>query len=473
MQKVVILSLIMSLCFSFSLSFSNEKKPEELSVISDLIVRDPDGRTEWIEEYEKLTGLKLDMYNSCYCYYQDKLKILFAAGVVKDIVEIPPDLYPLLASQKALYPLDDFISKSQVMKSVNMKYVEACRAPDGKIYGFPLAAGPGCVTYIRKDWLNKLGLNMPETWDELYTVMSVFTNKDPDGNGKNDTFGYTISFDMPNRKFDYYNRNIMQEAHFDFTKKSKKWIDGFTEPEMIPAIERFKKIYKEGIIDKEFFTNRTTAARAKFIDGKAGIYENWSGLWAELIEKGIKDNLIPNASFDVMKPIKGAGYISRMGPVTGIYAKSKYPESAFKYWIEMQVDKGAGQTLFVYGVRGVNYDIIDGKMKFLPTKSNPKELFTKAYIDPEFIINDWTLPIPFESELRLKSREILKNNSEIEGFIFGGVYFDKYSYEILKLKQQLFVKMVTEELSIEEGMKQYNEKVKDFKMAEIIKEINR
>ena len=45
--------------------------------------------------------------------------------------------------------------------------------------------------FIRKDWLAKLGLDMPQTWEELYEVCHAFTYNDPDGNGVNDTYGLT------------------------------------------------------------------------------------------------------------------------------------------------------------------------------------------------------------------------------------------------------------------------------------------
>ena len=38
--------------------------------------------------------------------------------------------------------------------------------------------------YIRKDWLEKLGLEEPKTVDELYNVLVTFRDKDPNGNGK-------------------------------------------------------------------------------------------------------------------------------------------------------------------------------------------------------------------------------------------------------------------------------------------------
>ena len=44
---------------------------------------------------------------------------------------------------------------------------------------------------VRQDWLDKLGLTVPKTVDDVYKVAYAFTYNDPDGNGKNDTIGYS------------------------------------------------------------------------------------------------------------------------------------------------------------------------------------------------------------------------------------------------------------------------------------------
>ena len=63
---------------------------------------------------------------------------------------------------------------------------------DGHSYGL---ADPGAFVgnegvLIRKDWLDKLGLAVPKTTDDFMKVMKAFTYNDPDGNGKNDTYGF-------------------------------------------------------------------------------------------------------------------------------------------------------------------------------------------------------------------------------------------------------------------------------------------
>jgi putative aldouronate transport system substrate-binding protein len=470
MKRFVLFLSLVSLILSAAVINAAAKKPAKLTAMIDIIQRAPDGQDEWIAEYKNLTGIELEAVVPPHNEYSQKLKILFASGDVPDIIEVPAGDYANYAVQGALCPIDSFIAKSALMKNVDKRYLEASKIK-GKTYGFPLNPGSGCVAYVRKDWLDKYGFKVPATWEELYTVMQAFTAKDPDGNGKNDTYGYTTSLDVPISEFDFYNRMIMIDAKFDFTQlKNGKWVDGFTEKSMVSALERFRKLYKEGIIDQEFFTNKTSTARSKFTDGKVGIYEYWSGLWAYRMDDGVKQ-LNPNGVVIPIDPVKGGRYIARMGPMFGIYYKSKNPEAAFKYWDELQVDKGAGQMFFTYGVKGITYDVVDGKVKLLPKKSNPKETFEKMYVEPAFTTNDWVLPVSLDARMT-KSRDVHKANSDLLGYIIGGENYVKYSGEIWKLKQQIFAKIVIGEMTVADGMKQYNEKAKSLKIATMIAEIN-
>ncbi|PST47977.1 hypothetical protein COO72_10295 [Bifidobacterium callitrichos] len=69
--------------------------------------------------------------------------------------------------------------------------------PDGKIYTLPRYQGKiykasGQHLFINKAWLDKLGLQVPQTWDELFKVMDAFKNDDPNGNGQKDEIPYAM-----------------------------------------------------------------------------------------------------------------------------------------------------------------------------------------------------------------------------------------------------------------------------------------
>jgi len=45
-----------------------------------------------------------------------------------------------------------------------------------------------------QDWLEAVGMEMPATIEELHDVLYAFTYNDPDQNGKNDTYGFSLKY---------------------------------------------------------------------------------------------------------------------------------------------------------------------------------------------------------------------------------------------------------------------------------------
>ncbi|MGW7202042.1 ABC transporter substrate-binding protein [Streptomyces sp. NPDC054837] len=62
---------------------------------------------------------------------------------------------------------------------------------DGRHYGIPYSRQAQTLM-IRTDWLKKLGLKAPTTWQQLLTVAKAFATRDPDGDGKTDTYGMVV-----------------------------------------------------------------------------------------------------------------------------------------------------------------------------------------------------------------------------------------------------------------------------------------
>lgn len=62
---------------------------------------------------------------------------------------------------------------------------------DGAIYGLPMISDYSMddlqiMSYINQKWLDKVGLPIPKTTDELYNVLKAFKTQDPNGNGQAD-----------------------------------------------------------------------------------------------------------------------------------------------------------------------------------------------------------------------------------------------------------------------------------------------
>ena len=125
--------------------------------------------------------------------YKNQLNVRMASGNFPDLFGVDKaaikqyiqqglllDLTPYL--DKELKPVKDFIGVDSIKKATF----------DGKVYAIAKAPTiPYSTFWIRKDWLDKLKLQTPATYDELLAVSKAFAEQDPDGNGKKDTFGLT------------------------------------------------------------------------------------------------------------------------------------------------------------------------------------------------------------------------------------------------------------------------------------------
>ena len=64
----------------------------------------------------------------------------------------------------------------------------------GRLYGLPVNRGGGCITYVKKKWLNNCNLEVPTNYDEYMNMLKAFTEGDPDGNGVNgDTYALSAA----------------------------------------------------------------------------------------------------------------------------------------------------------------------------------------------------------------------------------------------------------------------------------------
>jgi putative aldouronate transport system substrate-binding protein len=181
-------------------------------------------------------------------------------------------------------PLDDLIDK--YMPNLKAAFAEtpelrrACTSPDGKIYSLParLPARPITrnMTIINKTWLDRLGLAEPQTMDELYNVLKAFKEQDANGNGNpNDeipyTDGYTVDFLTPFGILDCNETNLMV--------KDGKVVDIRAIPEYRDGIAYMARLYAEGLLDPEMFTQDDTMRNGKYQNpgvSRVGMSYQWT-----------------------------------------------------------------------------------------------------------------------------------------------------------------------------------------------------
>lgn len=149
---------------------------------------------------------------------------------------------------------------------------------DGTIYMFPLLkldalklnATSGLI--MRKDWLDKVGLEAPTTIDEWYTVLKAFKEKDPNGNGKADELPFTGNWGPGNlTKLHDFSPGFGVIGGFEMNGDKVQF--GPIQPEYKNFLETMATWYKEGLIDPEIMTNDGKAFDYKVTNNLAGSYQ--------------------------------------------------------------------------------------------------------------------------------------------------------------------------------------------------------
>ena len=150
----------------------------------------------------------------------------------------------------------------------------------GKNYGItnPMDAVPMAM-FWRKDWLDKLGLEVPETLEDYEKVLTAFVEQDPDGNGKKDTAG------MAERSFGAvfgaFGLRCVTGGQPGFKVEEMQLGDDnvpffpYIHPDAKKALTVLHDWYEKGIIDKEFITGENhggyTWLSHSFMNGQIGL----------------------------------------------------------------------------------------------------------------------------------------------------------------------------------------------------------
>lgn len=142
---------------------------------------------------------------------------------------------------------------------------------DGKQIGIPLPVDmldfvP--LVYIRKDWMDNLGLKAPNSLQDVIDIATAFVQKDPDGNGKNDTLGIPMEgpggFGEATWKL-FFNAN---GAYYDqWIEKDGKLVYSGIQPEVRKALQMMVEAKKNGL----FSEDDTTTLEEKLNNGLYGV----------------------------------------------------------------------------------------------------------------------------------------------------------------------------------------------------------
>lgn len=358
--------------------------------------KDPGG-VDWNEleifkKAEELTNIHFELELAESTTYNEKKNLALVSGDYPDVFlremsSNDEETYGPQGIFLNLKPLIDSYAPNLKKRMAEKPQIKAgMTAIDGNIYGLPYffqtSTGNPHLSFVSSKWLERVGVSLPKTTDDLYNMLKAFKEKDANGNGNpNDEIPWSgfrfASFDqliLPAftglTGFNAVNGAASTGTTFDV--KDGKVIFIPTLPEFKEYLIYMNKLFKEGLIDPEFLTQTSQQHLAKVKSGIVGVYNSSpTNLPPETKDEQL--SLVPLTSKTNSKQVvREQPYLyNGRGVITD---KCKYPEAVMR-WFDIWYGKAEdaveglyGNTLFV-GLENVHWEYADADKKSYKFKS--------------------------------------------------------------------------------------------------------
>jgi putative aldouronate transport system substrate-binding protein len=344
-------------------------------------------------EVEKRTGIKLEWEVYPGNQWVDTYRTRLASGQdLPDIMQIPKDLNDAMgyAKDELFVPLSGLINDyAPNMVSFLEKYPsikQGFTAPDGEIYfftGYREKYANGPMFILRKDWLDKVNMDFPETADDWYKVLKAFKNTDMNGNGKLDAIPMGQGVEYMGSAFGIY--SPVTDRYF---YEDGKAVYFAAQPGYKDYLEYVKKLYDEGLIYPSYPLTSEDKTKVKELrnQDKVGVVNAWPGD-ADNSDNTMKALGIENVdNICVLPPVGPDGKRRFLVPginsseVFGITKDCEDQELAIKF-IDYIWANPEGVRLTQCGLEGRDYTINDdGVLEFTDQAMNNPDMNIILYL---------------------------------------------------------------------------------------------
>lgn len=442
---------------------------------------------------EEKTNITFDFNNPSSESMEEKLNLAFASNDLPDILfgmGLTIEQQADYGAEGQLIPLEGLIDeygpnlKNMLEEKPDVR--KSITSADGHIYSLPFVDSElGFLSYqklwINQTWLDNLGLEMPETIDEFYSVLKAFKEEDPNGNGEADEIPMASAKDV--------NVHNVIQAAFGFTGH----LDVTTgELRFAPMEEEFKdyltfmnKLYQEGLYDSESFTQDKQHVNAKGSNEQLGVFYDGGPFLTVGIEQ--------NEDYVALSPLTSDVSNEKIAPRTslvqpGVFSitdVNQYPEATIRWVDYFYSDEGA--MLYNYGVEGEDFEYIDDKkgVRYLsPEGMERNEFISKikpmGVAEPRTHDHIQELQLHKQEETDPQDAHIMQQTLEhIKPYaepMFPHVHFTKeeiqslntFRTDIEDYVEQMEAQFITGKASIENDWTEYIDTLKDMGVEEYI-----
>lgn len=333
------------------------------------------GQFDYWDDLTEMTNVEVDFKYFSFMAWSEQYNLFIAAGDYTDFVVGGDYSSGLLAGVEDEYIRDlsniiEEYAPNYYNRVVDLGYEEKVKT-DGywlTINSFYDEYRENQGMLIRKDWLDELGMDIPQTWDEFYEVLLAFkTEYDPfkviDINSECSMTNFG-GFDFP-----YYSVAMGSLPYYQ--------VDGVVRCSIIEDcykeyLQTLKQYYDDGIIEKDFMTRSYDPMNSQF---NGWIQTNDLGLWNASIE-GIStvESLEKDEGFEIaplVGPMENEGDVKQCSELTISDQSSTIIttgcdddelELVMKWLDFWYTDEGV--RLYNYGLEGIDYTVTENGVEF-------------------------------------------------------------------------------------------------------------
>ncbi|GGJ66346.1 extracellular solute-binding protein [Deinococcus aquiradiocola] len=315
----------------------------------------------------------------------NKIGALAAANSLPDLFEIRNrTLFYQLIRQGQIAPVGPLLTL--MPQRTRARYSSTTRNglvnENGQMYGLqePAALSRQYGIMVRQDWLDRLNLRAPTTLEDFLNVARAFTERDPDGNGRKDTYGYCGVIDFDNSGIF---PSLGLGNHFQWIygaygvpgtwnyRNGTAFAANLRSPAYRQATEYVRKLVDARVMDPDWATMKRSDLRNRWQQGRCGMFfESVGGFNA-----GFKN-------FDANNPRGDATFIAAPTGPGNHRSMGTYANAGTLLVVSRKaMDAGKGQAIakllewansgpgymqLVFGTKGLDYTLVKG----VPTVTN-------------------------------------------------------------------------------------------------------
>ena len=365
-------------------------KPQEEAVIRMMLVQntgDPP-LPGIMPKLEKQTGKRLSITWVPENLYSDQMVSALANGILPEVLSVKSvDLkHPSVVNavrSGGFWEIGTYLSRFPLLTRYLDPAVLHNGSYFGRVYGlyWERPVSRQGIQY-RKDWLERLGLAEPRTVEELYRVLRAFTFDDPDGNGKQDTYGLVDRNDLVYGAF--RNLAVYLGAPNGWALQQEGLVPDFYTEAYRDAMKWMQKLYNEGILNPDFTVTSKSQQEERFVRGEAGM------MITNILSSGSQDKmskLNPKAVIGIQNRIAGPQG-DRVWGGPGFGGLFLIPKSRVKTETQLldildffeKTMTAEVHNLLSYGILNKHYTLLDnGRVKIWPDTKTMREREVEPY----------------------------------------------------------------------------------------------